>query len=110
MANPVYIVCILVLLTWLTAFAVIKSGTLDKLLRNVLYNLIGIALGLMIYSILAPFAYQERGYFAIGGEGLWGYMIAWFVGPVLIWNHDTIAHWFKKTSQSARDSRRLRRG
>lgn len=39
MTNPVYIVCILVLIIWLAAFAVIKSGTLDKLLRNVLCNL-----------------------------------------------------------------------
>ena len=39
MTNPVYIVCILVHITWLAAFAVIKSGTLDKLLRNVLCNL-----------------------------------------------------------------------
>ncbi len=104
MENIVYIVLLVVLLAWLASVAIFKADTVDELLRNVLYVLIGILLGWIVYSLLAPLAYAERGYFAIGGEGLLGYMIAWFVGPMLIWSRDEIIARLRRKMRQRRQS------
>ena len=110
MSNPVYIATLMALGIWLAVLIIVHSDSLDHFLWNVLSAEIGLLLGIITYTILAPAAYAERGYFAIGGEGLLAYMIALFISTALIVERARLFAWCRKSARRARDSRRLRRG
>ena len=107
--NTLFIAALII---WLSSIAVIKIGkadSMDKLIWAVFSMIIGIILGLIVYFILAPLAYQERGYFAIGGEGLLAFIVAWFTGPMLIWKREAIIARHRKMSRRARDKKCIER-
>ena len=107
--NTLFIAALII---WLSSIAVItigKADNMDKLIWAVFSMIIGISLGLLVYFILAPLAYMERGYFAIGGEGLLAFIIAWFTGPMLIWKRDEIIARHRKLSRRARDRKSIER-
>lgn len=109
MENTVHIVTLIALGVWLAVVIIVHTDSFDHLLWNILGAEIGLLLGIITYTILAPVAYAERGYFAVGGEGLLAYMIALFVGTALIAERARIFAWCRKAARRAMDNRRLRR-
>ena len=54
-------------------------------MKTIKATLLGIALGLLVYLLLAFYAYAERGYFALGGEFLLAVVTAVTV-PCIEWD------------------------
>lgn len=76
---------------------------------NITSAVTGLVLGALTYALLAPGAYAERGYFAVGGEGLLALIAVSFTGPMLIWKREEIIALHKKLLQRAIDKKCIER-
>ena len=84
------------LVLWYAVVVAHMARTLKQFARAWIYCAVATVLGLIVYAVLAPLAYLERGYFAFGGEALVAIAVAAIAAPLLIVRDAKICAWIKK--------------
>ena len=85
------------------------TTTLRQMARAWIYCAVAAVIGVVVYAILAPFAYAERGYFAFGGELMAAVAVAGVIAPLMIRRDRKICAWFRHRARHAADEKSINR-
>ena len=87
----IFVVYAAIISAWMTT-------TLRQMARAWIYCAVAFIIGLVVYALLAPFAFMERGYFAFGGELMAAVAVAGVIAPLIIKRDRKICSWVRRAS------------